>query len=219
MNPWAYLLTSALLLSAICACQSDAENHTVSRATTNAADQAVAPPKALPYDTARLQQKSFGGHPILFYLRHPQIPQVAKDLYLGNAKPTDDDQTLALMDSIFTGNTTTQPFYFLTLTRTMSKADGAYSEPLGLMVKEFVEQQPDRLVAYFLNEKLLTSEDFDNWAESVAMEFHRDNEGSEASACAAWAKDLLAHCRNCSAAEKAKLREFTEVVSRWCPSK
>jgi hypothetical protein len=218
MNPLAYLLTSLLLIGAICACQSASETHTVSNAEPTVVDQAVALPKALPYDTARLQRESFGGRPILFYLRHPQIPQVAKDLYLGRAEPADDDQTLALMDSVFTKNTVTQPFYFLVLTRTMPVADGAYAEPLGLMVKEFIEQQPARFAGYFLTEKLLTSKDFDNWAEFVAMEFHRDNEDNEASASAAWAKDQLAHCTNCSAAGQNKLREFTELVGRWRPS-
>ena len=207
-----------LLLSAISACQSGPEKRIASGPTTNEAEQATVQPKGLPYDTAQLQQDSFGGHPILFYLRHPQIPQVAKDLYLGRAEPTDNDETLALMDSIFTKNTVTQPFYFLTLTRTMPKADGAYAEPLVIMAKEFAEQQPKRFTTYFLAEKLLTVKDFNNWGECVAMEFYTSNEGREVSARAAWAKARLANCKKCSAAEKSKLREFTELVSQWRPS-
>ncbi|MDO7876060.1 hypothetical protein Q5H93_15050 [Hymenobacter sp. ASUV-10] len=215
MKPLAHLLTSSFLIGFVSACEPGAEKSTISKVTPTEVYQVAALSKALPYDTLRLQQESFGGNSILFYLRHPQIPQVAKDLYLGHAEPSDDDKTLALMDSIFTKNTVTQPFYFLTLTRTMPKADGAYSEPLGIMAKEFVEQHPSRFAAYFLTEKLLTKKDFGNWAERVAMEFDISNEGHAASARAAWAKAQLNNCKSGSTAEESKLREFTELVNGW----
>ncbi len=161
------------------------------------------------------QEITFAGRPISFYLNHEQIPQIAKDLYNTNARPVDDKKTLALMDSIFTRNIETEPFYFLVLTKTMDKADGAYSEPLGTMAKKYVETQPQKFLAYFLNEPLLTSNNFNRWARSVAGEIMITAEKHEKEEAENVKKLMSNNCQNCTHKEKQKLNEFITSVQSY----
>ena len=57
---------------------------------------------------------SFRGHSFTFYIDHEQIPQVCKDLFKDVRQPTDEADILSLLDSIFTTNDETRPFYFFT---------------------------------------------------------------------------------------------------------
>ncbi|GCC53172.1 hypothetical protein SanaruYs_34150 [Chryseotalea sanaruensis] len=115
------------------------------------------------FDTAD-KEPVFSGRPISFYLTHKQIPQVYKDLYNGKRQPADDEDTLPLLDSMFTSNTEIKPFYFSTITRTMEKTDGAYTEPLGMMEKHFVEKKAKEFVDYYINNSFLTDKDLEEWA-------------------------------------------------------
>jgi hypothetical protein len=157
------------------------------------------------------------GQPISFYITHKNIPQVCKDLYSGKRKPADESDILSLMDSIFTATKETAPFYFLTLTRTMAKADGAYAEPLGMMTKSFVETRTKEFVDYFINEPLLTTENFTEWARFVAGEIEIASGGSEKEGFIKLRDKLKSNCAGCDAKETQLLSSFAEQVSHYLP--
>jgi hypothetical protein len=160
--------------------------------------------------------QTLAGKPVRYYLRHPQISQVAKDIYLEKKKVSDDDLSLSLMDSLFTKNPTTQPFYFLVLTRAMKKADGAYSELLGVTAKSFVESEPELFVQYFGRESVLTVENWDQWAWCVASEIMIEEEGNEETASRQFKEMVSARCATCSQATKVRLVSFLNLVTRYC---
>lgn len=95
------------------------------------------------------QDSIFAGHPMSFYIAHQGIPQSCKDIFKSIRKPADDPEGLALLDSILTSNDETRPFYFLTVTRTMEKADGAFAEPLGVVAKQFCRDKNKRVCELF----------------------------------------------------------------------
>ncbi len=158
------------------------------------------------------KDSSFAGHPIAFYLNHKQIPKACKDLYLQKRPPSADNDILALMDSIFTTNKQTRPFYFLTLTRTMKNSDGAYSEPLGIMSKKFVETNTKEFLNYFLNETAITNAHFDQWAKFVSYEINISAEHYEQQEIQNLKNKMLTHCSSCDQRQKKKLDDFIQRI-------
>jgi hypothetical protein len=158
------------------------------------------------------------GHPISFYMAHKEIPQICKDVYTGVRQPSDEVDVLSLLDSIFTKNKETAPFYFLTITRTMEKADGAYAEPLGMMGKHFVETRTKQFIDYFENESLLTSHDFNEWASTVSgeIEILSDNEEQEFDKMK---EKVKSNCASCNAKQLQRMNAFLEKVKESTPSK
>ena len=143
------------------------------------------------------------------FLLDKSIPQISKDLYLEKVKPTDNNETLSLIDSI---NSTGQArgFYFMVITKSMKYADGAYAEPLGIAAKEFVEKNTTEFLSYFMNNQdLLSNEDFKNWASSVYGEIQIDSEGSEQNAV----NDLQAKMKNnCKGQTKKYITKIDEFI-------
>lgn len=167
-------------------------------------------------DSAIINQQ-LAGHSISYYLNHDQIPQVCKDLFLKKRSPIDDSDILSLMDSIFTSNNDTRPFYFLTITQTMEKADGAYAEPLGMMAKSFVEKRTKEFLVFFMNESLLTIKDFDEWAKSVAGEIEIISEGKEQLEIDTVQSKMLMNCSDCAETQKQLILNFIDKVKKHCP--
>jgi hypothetical protein len=159
----------------------------------------------------------FAEHPISFYLTHDNIPQFCKDLFSNIRQPTDDTETLALLDSLLTTNSETEPFYFLTITRTIEKADGAYSESLGLIGKQYLEKRTKEFVKYFIDEPLLTDKDFENWAKIVAGEIQISAEGQEKEELERLQNGLISNCNTCTAGQIKMVENFVDRVSYYCP--
>jgi hypothetical protein len=160
----------------------------------------------------------FAGHPISFYLEHRQIPQICKEIYLKTTPPTDDNKTLGLMDSLFTNNKETRPFYFLTLTETMKKADGAYAEPLGIMAKKFVEENTKEFLNYFINEPMMPREYLNEWAYTVAGEISIIAEKNEKKEADRIKRIMMKNCAECNEEEKQLFDDFMKKIYSSLPS-
>ena len=159
----------------------------------------------------------FAGHQISFYLTHDNIPQACKDLFSKVEHPADDTKTLALLDSLLTTNSETGPFYFLTVTRTIEKAAGAYSESLGLIGKQYLEKRTKEFIKYFIDESLLTDNDFENWAKIVAGEIQISAEGQEKEELERLENQLILNCNTCSVGQIGKVKDFVDRVRYYCP--
>ncbi len=153
-----------------------------------------------------------GGRLLSFYINHKEIPQVCKDLFRNTRQASDEVDVLALLDSVFTINDETRPFFFLTITRTMAKADGAYAEPLGMMGKKFVETRTKEFVNYFRKESLLTDKDFDEWARAVAGEIEISSEGREKEELKVLSKKMRLACEKCDEEQMKTIDDFVDRV-------
>ena len=106
------------------------------------------------------------------YLDLPGISNNAKDYYLGKFKPSDNQRTLSILDSIRTKNNLTRPFYLLLLSQLGKNADGSLSEAIGNSLKLFLESNPDNFFAFLNSRDLKTGKAIkNNWANLVAGEF------------------------------------------------
>jgi hypothetical protein len=157
------------------------------------------------------------GRLISFYINHKEIPQVCKDLFRNTRQPSDEVDVLALLDSVFTSNDKTRPFYFLTITRTMTKADGAYAEPLGMMAKQFVETRTKEFINYFRNESLLTDKDFEEWAKKVAGEIEISSSGREKAELKILKEKMKLDCEKCDKEQTKTINDFVDKVGRYSP--
>ena len=157
------------------------------------------------------------GNRISFYINHKEIPQVCKELFRNTRQPSDELDVLALLDSVFTSNDKTRPFYFLTITRTMAKADGAYAEPLGMMAKQFVETRTKEFITYFRNESLLTDKDFDEWAKKVAGEIEISSSGRENEEVKVLKEKMKLNCERCDEGQIKTIDDFVDRVGHHRP--
>jgi hypothetical protein len=74
------------------------------------------------------------------FIADKKTPKLAKDIYLDNDwNLRNDNEALALLDSLTAKNNQSRPFYFKVVTKTYLKSDGYFSEGLGLAGKEYVE--------------------------------------------------------------------------------
>ena len=114
--------------------------------------------------------EKIGNRTLKDYLSDEKIPKVFKDVFLQKCALNDDDETLALIDSLFSTDKERHPFYFVLVTRATWWSDGAFSEPLGMAIKEYVESNTQQLLDYFSTEAVLTQFDFKQWAKYTLCE-------------------------------------------------
>jgi hypothetical protein len=162
-----------------------------------------------------VNEDSFAGRPLTFYLNSKEIPEFAKGVYYGKIEPNNDPGAFNLPDSLFSKNNNTRPFYFLAVTKSMIKSDGAYSEILGERAKEFAETNTIEFLKYFSEEHLLTSQDFDNWATYIAEEIMESAEHKEIAAMKETMKIMQDHADGCTSEENKTLDRFFVLLRKY----
>ncbi len=132
-------------------------------------------------DDKRLRQiglgEKIGDKTLSEYLSDPQIPQIFKDVFQQKRGLYDDGKTSALIDSLSSTDRSRHPFYFVLATRAAWWSDGAFSEPLGMAMKEYVESNTQQFLTYFATEPVLTSSDLELWAEYIVNEMLIESDG------------------------------------------
>lgn len=147
------------------------------------------------------------------YLADKNIPERFKKIFKGEVKSlTDDDQTLAIIDSLFSKDPGRYPFYFILFSRTRSWADGAFSEPIGVVSKKYVETNPKQFLQYFATEKTLTEVDFSTWATNVSAEISIESEENKIQGFNEFQKTMQHNCQNFSEADLLLMAKFIESV-------
>lgn len=167
-------------------------------------------------DTIDLNQK-IGGRTLKQYFSDEKIPDLFKTVFRGERKLNDDDETLSLIDSLFSKDKDRHPFYFLLVTKTMYWSDGAFSEPLGQSAKEYVENESRQFLNYFKTEKVLTEEDFNNWADYVAGEIGISSENNELQEIENVRKRIVKNCTDCSTEDQKQISKFIDRMKKYNP--
>lgn len=162
--------------------------------------------------TVKIREDSFAGRPVSFYLNSKEIPQFPKDMYLGKISLRDYDNNFNLPDSLFSKNNTSRPFYFLAVTRSMEKSDGAYSELLSADCRKFIETRTNEFLVYFSRERLLNKNDLLNWAFYSISEVEMENENREKPALDQTIKIMQDNSAGCTSEEKKTLDKFISLM-------
>lgn len=114
------------------------------------------------------------------FLNDNNVPKLAKDIYFDNDWDlSNDNETLALLDSLSAKNKTSRPFYFKVITKTYKKSDGYFSEGLGFAGKEYVENNTREFASYFDNRQCFTDKDLETWCDIVLLEIELEQDNIE----------------------------------------
>lgn len=152
------------------------------------------------------------------FLNDSNVPKLAKDIYLDNDwNLSNDNEALALLDSLAAKNKTSRPFYFKVVTKTYKKSDGYFSEGLGLAGKEYVENNTKEFIANFDDKTCFTDNDLTTWANIVILEFSINGEGEyDKPIIDDYIKKLKSNCKDCSPTQKENINRFSLTLkNEW----
>lgn len=159
------------------------------------------------------------GKEIGYYLTHPDIPEKIKSLYRSRNDRQSAWEINLVNDSIYSTNEETQPFYFLVTSVLLRNLDGAYSEPVGIKAKDYVETHSLQFVQLFTHEPLLNDSLLGDWAKLVSGEIKISDEGHEQDAAVLLKQTMELNCKNATKDELSKLNTFTAKVYAECTKK
>ena len=152
------------------------------------------------------------------FLNGSNVPKLAKDIYLDNDwNLSNDNEALALLDSLTAKNKTSRPFYFKVVTKTYKKSDGYFSEGLGLAGKEYVENNTKEFIANFDDKTCFTDNDLTTWANIVILEFSISGEGEyDKPIIDDYIKKLKLNCKDCLPTQKENINRFSLTLkNEW----
>ena len=152
------------------------------------------------------------------FVNDAKTPKLAKDIYLDKEwNLNNDNEALALLDSLTAKDKNSRPFYFKVVTKTEKKSDGYFSEGLGYAGYNYVLNNTQEFASYFDNELCHTDSDLETWADIVIMEFSISGEGSyDKPIVDDYIKKLKSNCKNCSTTQKETINKFgLTLKEKW----
>jgi hypothetical protein len=147
-----------------------------------------------------------------------KTPTLAKDIYLDkNWNLNNDNEALALLDSLTAKNKTSRAFYVKVVTKTYAKSDGYFSEALGLAGKEYIENNTAAFISNFDHKECFTPIDLNTWADIVMLEMKINDDGnSDNPIVDEYVKKLQSNCKNCSPTQKENIDQFGVILQhKW----
>ncbi len=85
---------------------------------------------------------SLNGRPVYYYLNHEDVGSIAKSFYSGQLGIGDNEETKGIIDSIFTDDEETLPFFLYNFNRLLAIADKTTVEDAGTDAKDFILKNP-----------------------------------------------------------------------------
>lgn len=153
--------------------------------------------------------------PVAFYLANKHIPQIAKDIYTGKIKASDNTQTASVIDSLRAKHADNIPFYMAVCSQIMTTSS---LEFVGIHARKFIESNPSAFLHFFSSPNPLNAPTyFDAWALSIAGELLIDCEDKENQCLAETVLKMKQNCPDSSRAYKEKLLEFEVKVNKHLP--
>ena len=157
-------------------------------------------------------EEKIGNRTLKDYLLDEKIPQFFKDIFQQKQNISDNDETFALLDSLFSTDMERHPFYFVLVTRITWWSDGAVSEVLGGTVKEYVETNTQQFLDYFSTESVLTTFDFERWAGHTLGEIHIDSEDNVEQEIENTKRLMKENCVSCSPKKIKMIDKFIKCM-------
>ncbi len=149
--------------------------------------------------------------PPQFYLSRADVSRDAKDYYTEGLNKTNLHKAYSVLDSVFTDNDVTRPFYILMACHMLSQAEGELLEELKIISRFTAELQPGSLgQVLFSREKAYSGYKF-QWAKAMASEI-RTSCTSDLMAC--FRKSRSEALQHCNAGDKMHLETLYNMVRK-----
>lgn len=149
--------------------------------------------------------------PPQFYLSRADVSRDAKDYYIEGLNKTNLHKAYSVLDSVFTDNDVTRPFYILMACHMLSQAEGELLEELKIISRFTAELQPGSLgQVLFSREKAYSGYKF-QWAKAMASEI-RTSCTSDLMAC--FRKSRSEALQHCNAGDKMHLETLYNMVRK-----
>jgi hypothetical protein len=138
------------------------------------------------------------------------ISELAKNIYLNREWSLENDnEALALLDSLQARNKSSRAFYFKVVTKSYEKSDGYYSEVLGYLGKEYIANNTAEFIAFFDNSSCFTRADLMTWTKILIGEFSIiAEENDKRTIVKSYIKLLKSNVKNCTALQKENMNAF-----------
>lgn len=106
-----------------------------------------------------------------YYYASPQVSQDAKDCYAKLFDINNSPKTYSILDSAFTKNDDTRPFYIYLICSMLESANGDLREQMNIICRHLLEQKPNAVTAVlFSKQSIVTDKMKENWAHRVGVE-------------------------------------------------
>ncbi|PZF73288.1 hypothetical protein [Taibaiella soli] len=151
---------------------------------------------------------------VSFYLGSQGVSTIAKDYYHNLFVAGDDHKSISIVDSMWTSNCNTRPFYLLLISNMLVNADGALGDTLGVYCKRFIETRPDDIIDFLYCGNPAVNRDFiQHWAYQIAGEIMADRGENPV---ASREKLLSVALEKCKPENRSKLEFFFSRVAKFC---
>lgn len=148
------------------------------------------------------------------FLKDPKTPKMATELY-HNTYKLKDDEPLELLENLDSKDVLKRWFYFRVITNSYKISDSSYSEGLGNVGKEYIENKTCEFTSYFDNKECFTDRDLETWADIALLEFEITGEtdnGYDKKIVVDYNKKIKENCKNATANQKATIEKFCKLL-------
>lgn len=147
-----------------------------------------------------------------YYYAHKALSQDARDMYAKTFDINTSPKSYSIIDSTFTQNDETRPFYIYLVCTMLDKAEGELRAELNVICRYLIEQRPNDLTdVLFSSFSLVKSSYKEEWAHRVGVEL-RITCGSDPMFC--FKKSRNDALSSCDAAHKSKLELMYNYIRR-----
>ena len=154
---------------------------------------------------------SIAGKPVSFYLNNPKVKPIAKALYSGQFRPTDNDSTTELLTNVTTNDSILRPFYRWCLDFTISISDGALAEYPGKPALKYALEFPKEFLNYM--NKDTSGRRFANWTGIIAYSGLEDYNRNKFEFEKEIVSKMLSKCPSCEEEEKNQIKKFAKEIT------
>lgn len=141
------------------------------------------------------------------FLKRTKVPSLALKIYNNEIWNEGSNMALIYFDSLNNGPNIKQIFYFKIIGKSVNKADGAYSEGLGFVGKEFIVNNTQKFISFFNHSDCVDNNDMINWAKILKLELSLDITID----IKQLKLNLKSNCKNCNKIEISNLNKFCEM--------
>ncbi len=147
-----------------------------------------------------------------YYYAHPQVSQEAKEYYAGMFSVNNSDKAYSVMDSVFTENDETRPFYIYLVCRMLKEANENMMSELSIICRYLVELHPSSLAAVlFAGENYVDEKCREGWAGRISVELRVTCE-KELMEC--FKQSRTTALQNCDSRQKPNLEVLYNMVRK-----